>query len=339
MELQTAETQAIPSIDLFRRLRVLGDQSYDAARCASFERIIAEIKRLKAERRAVILAHNYQRPEIFEVADFIGDSLELARKAREVEDAEVIVFCGVHFMAETAKIFNPGRTVLLPDMRAGCTLADSITACDLAERKAQLSKLYPDLRVISYVNCTAEVKAESDACCTSANAVQVVAGIDSDHILFVPDVNLGNYVQSQTRKQVLTWDGNCFVHHQITRGEVLKVKNGIPGLVVLAHPECRREVLEVADAVLSTSAMIKYAKQSPADKFLIVTECGLSDRLLMEIPDKHFYKACKLCSFMKMITLEGTHDSLRDLRHEITLSEEVREGAKRALERMLELTA
>src|SRR6516164_2755663 len=287
----------ISGIELHSKLGVLHDSTYSPQLCANYAAMIGEILKLKAERSAILLAHNYQRPEIFEVADFVGDSLELARKAREVEDAEVIVFCGVHFMAETAKIFNPGRTVLLPDMRAGCTLADSITACDLAERKAQLSKLYPDLRVISYVNCTAEVKAESDACCTSANAVQVVEGIDSDHILFVPDVNLGNYVQSQTRKQVLTWDGNCYVHHQITRGEVLKVKNGIPGLVVLAHPECRREVLEVADAVLSTSAMIKYAKQSPADKFLIVTECGLSDRLLMEIPDKHFYKACKLCSF------------------------------------------
>jgi quinolinate synthase len=338
VELQTVQSEAHSATDLFRRLSVLGDESYDAAKCANLERIIAEIKRLKAKRRAVILAHNYQRPEIFEVADFIGDSLELARKARDVKDAEVIVFCGVHFMAETAKIFNPGRTVLLPDLRAGCTLADSITAPDLAERKAELRKLYSDLRVISYVNCTAEVKAESDACCTSANAVQVVENIDSDHILFVPDVNLGNYVQSQTRKKILTWDGNCYVHHQITRDEVLKVKSGIPGLVVLAHPECRSDVIEVADAVLSTSAMMKYAKESPADKFLIVTECGLSDRLLMEIPDKHFYKACKLCRFMKMITLEGTRDSLRDLRHEITLSEEIREGAKRALERMLELT-
>jgi len=339
MALQTVELEPKAKAYLFHKLSVLGDESYDAAKCARYEHIIAQIRRLKAERRAVILAHNYQRPEIFEVADFIGDSLELARKAREVKEAEIIVFCGVHFMAETAKVFNPERKVLLPDLRAGCTLADSITAPDLAERKTELRKLYPDLRVISYVNCTADVKAESDACCTSANALSVVERIDSDHILFVPDINLGNYVQSQTRKKILTWDGNCYVHHQITRDEVLKVKNGIPGLVVLAHPECRTDVIEIADAVLSTSAMMKYAKENPADKFLIVTECGLSDRLLMEIPNKHFYKACKLCSFMKMITLEATLDSLRTGRHEITLAETVRTGAKRALERMLELTA
>ncbi len=289
--------------------------------------MIAEIKRLKVERRAVVLAHNYQRPEIFEVADFIGDSLELARNARDVRDAEVIVFCGVHFMAETAKVFNPERKVLLPDMKAA-----------LAERKEELLKIYPDLKVVSYVNCTADVKALSDACCTSANAAKIVERIDSDNVLFVPDQNLANYVQGQTSKRIISWDGNCYVHHQITPEEVNKVKRSIPGIKVLAHPECRRDVLALADAVLSTSAMVRYAQESSADKFLVVTECGLSDRLLMEIPDKHFYKACKLCRFMKMITLEGTLDSLRHLRYEIELSEEVREGAKRALEKMLELS-
>jgi len=286
-----------------------------------------------------VLAHNYQRPEIFEVADFIGDSLELARKAREVRDAEIIVFCGVHFMAETAKVFNPERMVLLPDMRAGCSLADSVTAEALAERKSELTRLYPDLKVVSYVNCTADVKALSDACCTSANAAKVVNAIDSEHVLFVPDQNLANYVQTQSRKQIISWDGNCYVHHQITPAEVEKVKNAIPGVVVLAHPECRKDVLALADAVLSTSAMVRYAENSDADKFLVVTECGLSDRLLMEIPNKHFYKACKLCRYMKMITLQGTLDSLVNLRYEITLPEEVREGAKHALERMLELGA
>jgi quinolinate synthase len=327
------------AVELHHKLSALGDESYTPDACAHYAAMIEEIIQLKAARRAVILAHNYQRPEIFEVADFIGDSLELARKAREVRDAEVIVFCGVHFMAETAKVFNPERMVLLPDMRAGCSLADSITADDLAERKTELKRLYPDLRVVSYVNCTADVKALSDACCTSANAVRIVEAIDSEHILFVPDQNLANYVQSQTRKTIISWDGNCYVHHQITAEEVLKVKDGIVGLKVLAHPECRKDVLAIADAVLSTSAMVRYAKESPADKFLIVTECGLSDRLLLEIPNKHFYKACRLCRFMKMITLEGTLDSLRHLRHEITLSDGVREGAKRALERMLELSA
>jgi len=321
------------------KLAVLGNESYTAETCERYAEMIAEIKQLKKSRRAVVLAHNYQRPEIFEVADFIGDSLELARNARDVRDADVIVFCGVHFMAETAKVYNPDRKVLLPDLKAGCSLADSVTAEALADRKEELLKIYPDLKVVSYVNCTADVKALSDACCTSANAAKIVERIDSENILFVPDQNLANYVQGQTRKRVISWDGNCYVHHQITRDEVLKVKNGIPGLVVLAHPECRTDVIEIADAVLSTSAMMKYAKENPADKFLIVTECGLSDRLLMEIPNKHFYKACKLCSFMKMITLEATLDSLRTGRHEITLAETVRTGAKRALERMLELTA
>jgi quinolinate synthase len=249
------------------------------------------------------------------------------------------VFCGVHFMAETAKVFNPERMVLLPDMRAGCSLAESITAEALAERKSELREIYPDLKVVSYVNCTADVKAESDACCTSANALKVVEAIDSNHVLFVPDQNLANYVQSQTSKQIISWDGNCYVHHQITAAEVDKVKRAIPGIKVLAHPECRTDVLRLADAVLSTSAMVRYAETSAADKFLVVTECGLSDRLLMEIPNKHFYKACKLCRYMKMITLAGTLDSLRNLRFEIELPEQVREGARRALERMLELGA
>jgi len=335
----TQSATAISADALFAKLAALGDDSYSPETCTRLAGTIAEIARLKRERRAVILAHNYQRPEIFEVADFIGDSLELARKARDVRDADVIVFCGVHFMAETAKVFNPTRKVLLPDLRAGCSLADAVTAEALAERKAELGELYPDLKVVSYVNCTADVKALSDACCTSANAAQIVNAIDSENILFVPDQNLANYVQTQTRKRIISWDGNCYVHHQITAQEVEKVRSGIPGLVVLAHPECRKDVLALADAVLSTSAMVRYAQESPADKFLIVTECGLSDRLLMEIPEKHFYKACKLCRYMKMITLEGTRDSLDHLRYEITLSAEVREGARRALERMLELSA
>jgi len=323
---------------LREKLAVLGNDSYTAEICERYAGMIAEIRRLKKERRAVVLAHNYQRPEIFEVADFIGDSLELARNARDVQDADVIVFCGVHFMAETAKVFNPDRKVLLPDLKAGCSLADSVTAEALAERKEELVKIYPDLKVVSYVNCTADVKALSDACCTSANAAKIVERIDSQNVLFVPDQNLANYVQSQTKKRVISWDGNCYVHHQITPDEVNKVKRAIPGIKVIAHPECRRDVLAIADAVLSTSAMMSYARASDADKFLVVTECGLSDRLLMEIPDKHFYKACKLCRFMKMITLEGTLDSLKYLRYEIELTEEVRLGAKRALERMLELS-
>jgi quinolinate synthase len=339
LEVQPSTTSSIAAARLHRKLAALGQDAYDLAACERYAAQIDEINRLKAERGAVVLAHNYQRPEIFEVADFIGDSLELAYKAREVREAGIIVFCGVHFMAETAKVFNPERMVLLPDLRAGCSLAESVTAEALAERKAELREIYPDLKVVSYVNCTADVKAESDACCTSANALKVVEAIDSEHVLFVPDQNLANYVQSQSSKKIISWDGNCYVHHQITAEEVEKARAAVPGIIVIAHPECRKDVIAIADEVLSTSAMMRYAKESPADKFLIVTECGLSDRLLLEIPDKHFYKACKLCRYMKMITLDGVRDSLINRRYEIVLPDDVREGARHALERMLELGA
>ncbi len=334
------DTQTVISgTELHRKLSALQDPGYTPEVCDRYAGMIGEIVKLKAERSAIVLAHNYQRPEIFEVADFIGDSFELARKAREVKEAELIVFCGVHFMAETAKVFNPERMVLLPDMRAGCSLADSVTAEALSERAEELRQVYPDLNVVSYVNCTADVKALSDACCTSANAAKVINALESDNILFVPDQNLANYVQTQTSKHIISWDGNCYVHHQITPAEVERAKAGIPGLVVIAHPECRKDVIAMADAVLSTSAMMRYARESSADKFLIVTECGLSDRLLMEVPEKRFYKACQLCRYMKMITLPGVRDSLVNLRYEISMPDEVREGAKRALERMLELGA
>ena len=328
----------ITALDLHAKLANVDAQAYDAQACERYARQIAEILRLKRERRAIILAHNYQRPEIFEVADFVGDSLELARAVRGLSEAQVIVFCGVHFMAETAKVFNRERMVLLPDARAGCSLADSVTAEALAERKAELRQAYPDLKVVSYMNCSAEVKALSDACCTSANAIRIIDAIDSENILFVPDQNLASYVRGNTRKNIIAWDGNCYVHHQINPEEVERVKRSIPGIVVLAHPECRSDVLALADAVLSTSEMERYARSSPAGKFLIVTECGLSDRLLAELPKKRFYKACKLCQFMKVITLDGVLGSLQNLRHEITLDEQVSHGAREALERMLELS-
>jgi len=310
---------------------------YNREACATMAETIHRIRTLKAERNAVILAHNYQRPEIFEVADFIGDSLELARQATTV-DAEVIVFCGVHFMAETAKILNPSKRVLLPDLRAGCSLADSVTAEDLVERRDALRRVHPDLQVVAYVNTTAAVKAVVDVCCTSSNAVKIVSGLPTDNILFVPDRHLGEYVQQETTKKIITWDGNCYVHHQITPENILKVKTALPGVQVLVHPECRADVAALADAVLSTSGMVQFAKQSPAKDFLVVTECGLSDRLLIEVPEKQFYKACKLCQFMKMITLEGTLEALEQDRHEIVLDEDVRRGAERSLRRMLELS-
>jgi quinolinate synthase len=310
---------------------------YNEAECADLAHTIHRIRALKAARNAVILAHNYQRPEIFEVADFIGDSLELARQATTVR-ADVIVFCGVHFMAETAKILNPEKTVLIPDLRAGCSLADSVTADELVERRDALRALYPDLQVVAYVNTTAAVKAVVDVCCTSANAVKIVNALPAQHILFVPDEHLGDYVQRESTKTVMSWNGNCYVHHQITPDSIRQVKQALPDVRVLVHPECRADVIALADAVLSTSGMVRYAKQSDAEEFLVVTECGLSDRLLVEVPEKKFYKACKLCQFMKMITLESTARALEHMEHAIVLDEAVRAGAERSLRRMLELS-
>jgi quinolinate synthase len=317
--------------------RLQQPDSYDEASCRQIADRIRRINQLKKDRNAIVLAHNYQRPEIFEVADFVGDSLELARKGTAV-DAPVIVFCGVHFMAESAKILSPEKTVLLPDLRAGCSLADSVNAEDLVERRDELLKTFPDLAVVAYVNTSAAVKAVVDVCCTSSNALQIVEALPTKNILFVPDEHLGSYVQSQTDKNIISWNGNCYVHHQITPDMVLKVKAAIPNLKVLVHPECRDDVVALADAVLSTSGMVRYAKESAAQEFLVVTECGLSDKLLMEVPEKRFYKACKLCQYMKMITLDNVVSSLEHMRYEIELDEEVRAGAARSLERMLELS-
>jgi quinolinate synthase len=325
--------------ELYESFVSLGDPAtYTPEACGRMARTIEQIEELKRTRRAVILAHNYQRPEIFEVADFVGDSLELAQKATTV-DADVIVFCGVHFMAETAKILNPARTVLLPDPRAGCSLADSVDADALQDRKDELLKLHPDLQLVCYVNTTAEVKAVCDVCCTSSNAIQIVEALPTDNVLFVPDENLAAHVQQNTRKNVIAWNGNCYVHHQITPEQIDNVRRHLPHVKVLVHPECRRDVLALADAVLSTSGMIKYAKESAAEEFLVVTECGLSDRLLLELPEKKFYKSCKLCAYMKMITLDDTLKSLQEMRFPIELDESVRAGAERSLRRMLELSA
>jgi quinolinate synthase len=321
---------------LWRQFQRLGEAGYDRERCAEIAGLVEEIGDLKRERNAVVLAHNYQRPEIFEVADFVGDSLELARKATTV-DADVIVFCGVHFMAETAKILNPEKTVLLPNLAAGCSLADSITGEALAERRDELRRAYPDLAVVTYVNTTADVKAESDVCCTSSNAVRIVQALPTQNILFTPDENLAAYVQSQTAKNVIAWNGNCYVHHQIRPEHIQRVRETMPQVKIIAHPECRADVLALADVVLSTSGMIEYARKSDAREFLVVTECGLSDRLLLELPEKKFYKGCKLCQYMKMITLDETAQALRHMQYPIRIEEEVRARAERAIRRMFEL--
>ncbi len=312
---------------------------YGRERVERMEAQLEHIRRLKRERNAVLLAHNYQRPEIFEVADFTCDSLGLSLQAAEVKDAAVIVFCGVHFMAETAKIVNPGKTVLLPNLAAGCSLADTATAAAVEQRIRELRAVYPDLKVVTYVNTTADVKALSDACCTSSNAISVVRALDSQHILFIPDQNLARHVALHLpQKTIIAWDGFCYVHHQITPEVIASMRRQVPGIKILVHPECREDVLKLADAALSTSGMIDYAKQSKAKEFLAVTECGLSDMLQIQVPEKQFYRACKICRFMKAISLSDVEASLEKLQFEITLPEAVRLKAGRALQRMFELT-
>jgi quinolinate synthase len=324
---------------LYDELSRVNTYEYSREEVQEFELLHDEIRRLKKERNAIIVAHNYYRPEILKVADFVGDSLELALMASQVRDADIIEFAGVHFMAETAKIVNPSKTVLLPNPLAGCQLADSAPAEDLAARIAELKQQYPDLAVVSYVNTTAAVKALSDIIVTSANAAKVVRTLPNKNILFVPDRNLANHVAEQIpEKNIIPWNGYCYVHQQITPEEIGKIRAADPELEILVHPECRPDVAKLADAVLSTSGMVRYAKERPANRFLIVTECGLSDRLAMEVPDKTFLKGCKLCAFMKVTTLEDVRDSLLYLRYEIDVPEDVRVPAERALRRMFDAT-
>jgi quinolinate synthase len=323
---------------LLEELQRTKTYEYTAEDVREFEDLYDEIRALKKERNAVIVAHNYYRPEILKVADFVGDSLELALMASNVKDADVIEFCGVHFMAETAKIVNPSRTVLLPNLLAGCQLADSAPAEDLKDRIVELRQQFPDLAVVSYVNTTAAVKALSDIICTSANAPKIVRSLPNQNILFVPDRNLARFVAEQVpEKNIIPWEGFCYVHQQITPGEVARIREADPEIEILVHPECRGDVAHLADAVLSTSGMVKWAKERPAKRFLIVTECGLSDRLAMEVPDKQFVKGCKLCTFMKVSTLEDVRDSLKLMRYEIDVPEAIRVPAERALRRMFDV--
>ena len=324
---------------LFEELSRVRTFDYTEDDVREFEALHEEIRALKKKRNAVIVAHNYYRPEILKVADFVGDSLELALMASNVRDADVIEFAGVHFMAETAKILNPTRTVLLPNLLAGCQLADSAPAEELRAKIEELKKEYDDLAVVSYVNTTAAVKALSDIICTSANAAKVVRSLPNKNILFVPDRNLASHVAEQVpEKNIIPWEGFCYVHQQITPEEVRRIRATDPDMAVLVHPECRPDVAKLADAVLSTSGMVRFAKERPNKRFLVVTECGLSDRLAMEVPDKTFVKGCKLCTFMKVTSLEDVRDSLKYMRYEIEVPEDIRVPADRALQRMFEAT-
>ena len=295
--------------------------------------LIYEINRLKTERDAVILAHNYQVPEIFHgIADFTGDSLGLAREATRVE-ASSIVFCGVHFMAETAKILNPDKTVLIPDLEAGCSLSESITVEDVR----LLRQRYRGVPIVTYVNTPAAIKAESDICCTSANALEVVESLRADRVIFLPDEYLARNVQRQTDVEIIAWKGRCIVHEQFTVEELRAYRRQFPGLVILAHPECSPEVCDEADFVGSTSGMIDYVGGSDAGRILMVTECSMSDNVQQAHPDKQLVKPCTLCPHMKRITLENTLESLRQGRYEVDVPRDVRVRARGALERMLEI--
>ena len=300
-----------------------------------------EIINLKKEKKAVILGHYYQRHEIQELSDFVGDSLALAQEAQRT-DAEVIVFCGVHFMAETAKILNPSRKVLLPDMEASCSLAESCKAEDFARFKAD----HPDHMVISYVNCSAEIKALSDLICTSGNAEQLVRSLPEDQkIIFAPDRNLGGYINQVTGRQMVLWNGVCTVHDAMQAEAVLRLKADHPDAPVVAHPECNPALLKVADFIGSTKAMLNYIKKSPNKRFIVATESGILYEMQRENPDKEFitlrddrHCACDDCAYMKLNTLDKLYRCLRDEQPEILMSDDMIERAKRPIVRMLDMS-
>jgi quinolinate synthase len=295
--------------------------------------LIDAINRLKRRRNAVILAHNYQTPEIYHcVADITGDSLALARKAAET-DAEVIVLAGVHFMAETAKILNPEKTVLIPDSRAGCSLASSITAADVR----LLRQKYPGVPVVTYVNTSAEVKAESDICCTSANAVEVVNSLGAPRVIMLPDEYLAKYTQSKTDVEIIAWHGHCEVHERFTGAEIASYRAAHPGVIVIAHPECPPDVLGASDYVGSTAGMQKYVADKRPSKVLMVTECSMSDNVAAETPDVEFVRPCNLCPHMKRITLAKIHSALLTLSPRVEVDPAVAARARSAVQRMLEV--
>ena len=299
--------------------------------------IVEKIEKLKKERKAIILAHNYQIPEVQDVADFVGDSLELSIKASKT-DAEVIVFCGVHFMAETAKILSPQKTVLLPDENAGCPMADMITAEQLRKLKAE----HPGAKVLCYVNTSAEVKAECDLCCTSANAVRMVEEVlkDAKEIIFVPDQYLAAFVTRKTGREFITWKGFCPTHARILPEHIEAARARHPGAAVMVHPECRPEVAALADIVVSTGGMSRFAKETPAREIIVGTEPGIIHRLKKENPDKIFHPVSEFisCPNMKKTTLEKVLWSLEDMTHRIEVPEEIAARARRSIETMLNVS-
>ncbi|MAH01637.1 MAG: quinolinate synthase NadA [Candidatus Woesearchaeota archaeon] len=295
------------------------------------DKLIEQVLKLKQQKNTVILVHNYQIPDMYKIADFIGDSLELSKQAAKT-DADIILFCGVKFMAETAKILSPKKTVLLPTLEAGCSLADMATA----EKLKEMKKKHPKAAVVSYVNTSAEVKALSDVCCTSMNAVKIVNSLPNEEIIFLPDKNLGRYVQSKTNKKIILWDGYCSIHHELNAKALTDLKKQNPNAKIIAHPECRTDILQAADHICGTGGMAKFAKLDNAKDFIVVTECGMTEKLREDAPDKNFHSFCNICPYMKTTTLPLVVNSLKNNQNEIKLPEEIIAKAKKALDRMLE---
>jgi len=294
---------------------------------------IYEINKLKKKKNAVILAHNYQTPEIYHgISDFSADSLALAIEAANTK-ADIIVMCGVHFMAETAKLMSPNKKVLLPDMRAGCSLSASITGEDVRN----LKKKYPNVPVVSYVNTSADVKAETDVCCTSANAVKIVNSLGANKVIFLPDDYLAKYVASQTNVEIISWKGTCEVHEKFTDTEINEIRKNNPNIKVIAHPECPPDVIKASDFAGSTSGMIKYVKDNQPKKVMMVTECSMSDNIQIDNPNVEFVRPCNLCPHMKRITLPKILDCLKKETNEIVMSKEIIKKARKSVERMAEV--
>ena len=295
--------------------------------------LIQKINKLKKEKNAVILAHNYQTPEIYHgVADIAADSLALAQEAAKTE-ADIIVLCGVHFMAETAKLMSPEKKVLIPDMKAGCSLSSSITGEDVRN----LKRKYPGVPVVSYVNTSADVKSETDVCCTSANAVKIVKSLGVKRVIFLPDDFLAKYVASQTDVEIISWKGTCEVHEQFNDQEINEIRRSNPGIKIIAHPECPPDVISASDFAGSTSGMIKYVKDNQPKKVMMVTECSMSDNVQIDNPNVEFIRPCNLCPHMKKITLPKVLNCLENETNEILMEDEVIEKARKSVERMTEI--
>ena len=295
--------------------------------------LIEKINRLKKEKNAIILAHNYQTPEIYHgVADVAADSLALAIEASRTT-ADIIIMAGVHFMAETAKLMNPNKKVFIPDMNAGCSLAASLTGDDVR----LLKKKYPGVPVVSYVNTSADVKAETDVCCTSANAVKVVESLKTEKVIFLPDQHLANYVAKQTKVKIISWKGSCIVHEQFSAKEIQDIREANPGIKVIGHPECPSDVLDACDFAGSTGGMIDYVKKNQPKKVMLVTECSMSDNVQADNPNVEFIKPCNLCPYMKKITLQKILNCLENESNEIFIEEKMANAARQSVQRMAEI--